>query len=156
MAKKRKLIEWFLHSENETSAMGLTVFIDGAVRMSRCFERGEFQISESDKRALKHFVLKEQGFLSIDNERLGQEIEREAEKRRREAETSGLEFMAAPQMDAGMSVFRSDVGSAPHEVNHYDLVGDAQKYPGAESLQRLRRIELRLLELAETLTAKPD
>ena len=146
------MIEWASETRDQNTTAEIAVSDDGLVRLSERFGAGEHRLSAEDVRALRHFIYDEQGFLDIDNESVRQEIEREAENRRRDTEMSGLEFMAAPLMDAGTSVFRGNVDFAPHEVSHYDLVGDAQKYPGAEALQRLRRIELRLLALAETLT----
>jgi hypothetical protein len=46
-------------------------------------------------------------------------------------------------------VLRTSEAGAAHEVRCYDLLGTAQGHPEIAALQRLRAIELRLLEIAQ-------
>lgn len=144
------LIEWSKSGPQRDQMAALTVFDDGRVRLGTSFGGGEFRLSPEALQALRRFIFDEQQFQTIDEETMKREIKAAAAKRTRESKGTAAEFVAAPQMDAGTTTIRAQVGGTRHEITCFDLVGDAYNYPEVQPLQRLRRIELRLLELAET------
>lgn len=151
------LIAWWKgdpESKAEADVADVTVLQDGRVRLSERFGGGEGQLSEEDLNALRRFVFDEQRFLEIDEDALRRDVQAAAAARRQQFEGTGAEAVTAPQMDAGTTVLRADQAGASHEIRYFDLVGDAQSYPDVMPLQRIRLIELRMLELAERLSAR--
>jgi hypothetical protein len=151
---KDVLIEWTTGDPEVEGRADVTVLDDGRVRLSPRLGGGEHRLSPEDLQALRHFVLDQQQFQKIEADALRQEVAAAADQRRRDVDSPGAAFVTVPQMDAGTTVIRANVAGSPHEVAYFDLAGDAQSYPRVERLQRLRRIELRMIELAETLSAE--
>jgi hypothetical protein len=147
------MIEWTKVETSSEGAADVTVLEDGRVHLSPRLGGGEHRLSREDLRALRRFVFDDQRFQEIEADALRRDVQAAAD-RRRERDTPTAAFVPGPQMDAGTTVVRANVAGVPHEVSYVDLVGDAQTYPEVEALQRLRRIELEMLRLAEALSAR--
>ena len=146
------LIEWRKKGPERDEIAAVTISQDGRVRLSANFGGGEYRLSPDALQALLDFVFVVQQIQTIDDQAINREVQAAAAKRQRESKGTAAEFVATPQMGAGTTIIRAQVGGTLHEITHFDLVGDAYNYPEVEPLQRLRRIELRLLELATTLS----
>ena len=58
--------------------------------------------------------------------------------------------LGVPQRDAATTVLRgTSADGTEYEVRAYDVMGKAMRHPAISSLQRLRAIERRMLELAD-------
>ncbi len=147
------LIEWTKGPRERREIADVTIFEDGRVRLAPRLGGGEHRLSPKVLMEVRRFVIDEQQFHKIDEDALKRDVQAAIEQYRSH-DGPAATFVAGPQMDSGTTHFRSIVAGSPHEVAYPDLVGDAQIYPGVETLQRLRRIELKILELAEELSAR--
>lgn len=151
------LFEWTMTAKSAEGALpDITLFGDGRLRLGARLggETSWHALSKGEFEDLTHFLFVEQRIMEIEGETLSLAVQAAAEQKQKALEGSGALFTAAPQLDAGTSVFRATQSGRRHEVRYYDLFGDAQLYAEVEELQRLRSIELRLLELVDTLTAR--
>jgi hypothetical protein len=145
--------------EKPNSAMAdLTVFADGRVEVGPRFTNGtvaEYQLSEADLAALRQFVFEEQDIWSIDSAALERDVKAAANSdanlgsRAVPVQPVGPEAIA----DATTTVICVRDSERTHQVSHYNLFGAARHYPQINELQRLRAIEMRLLELAQQVAA---
>lgn len=142
------LIEWRMESHAASGAADITVFADGRVRLSDRLGGGELRLSRSELEAVRSFVFDEQGLLELDSADLDREVRAEVEARRETEDTEHVALAVPLQMDAGTTVVRGRGEDGMHEVRYYNVAGDAAAHPELDKLQRLRRIELRLLEIA--------
>ena len=148
------LIEWTKGDPGPGRSADVTVFADGRVRLSPRLGGGEHRLAPEELQAVRRFVVDEQQLQAIEGAALKREVEVAAAARSRDLASPGAAFVTVPQMDAGTTVIRANVAGLPHEITYFDLVGDAQSYPEVAPLQRLRRIELKMIELAEALAAR--
>jgi hypothetical protein len=156
------VIQWY--SEGGLERLGsdtadLTVFADGRVVVGPRFANGKVtkhQLSEADLAALCRFVFEQQDIWSIDADAIEREVKAVDRSDADVGSRSASAIPLGPQAiaDAAMTSIRvrGDDGRH-HEVRYYNLVGAAQRYPQIDKLQRLRAIEMRLLELAQQVAA---
>lgn len=141
----------------EEESADLTLYEDGRVRVGRRLAGGEpiqARLSEEELASLRRWVLDELCLPEIDGETLAREVRAAAARRKASASSEAAEWLATPQKDAGTTILRLADGGRTHEIRYYDLFGDAREHPEVEALQRLRRFELRMLELAEELARR--
>lgn len=138
-------------TEGSAPPADIVVHDDGRVVLSGRMGGGEHRLVADELASLRRFVLDEQRFRAIDGAAARAAAERAArESAARSGE--GVLFVDRTQRDACTSVLATRAGAGPtHTVRYHDLLGDAQSYPNVEDLQRLRRIERRLLALARRL-----
>lgn len=153
------IIEWKSKGglEKPTSAVAdVSVFADGRVEVGPRFANGRATIqhlSEADLAALRRFVFEEQDIWSIDSDTLERDVQALANTNVGPTDTSVLALGTKAIADATTTVIRVRDGERQHEISHYNLFGAAQRYAQINELQRLRAIELRLLELAQQTAA---
>ncbi|EAR21985.1 hypothetical protein NB231_06341 [Nitrococcus mobilis Nb-231] len=155
------IIQWSSKGglEKPASAMAdLTVFADGRVLAGPRFANGtatEQQLSEADLAALRRFVFEKQDIWSIDSAA----IERDLKALANSSADSGSRAVPVHPLgtetvaDAATTVIRVRDGVRTHQVSQYNLFGAARRYPQIDELQRLRAIEICLLELADQTAA---
>lgn len=145
------LIEWTKTRDESPKSPDIVVFEDGRVELSERLGGGEHRLSAKQLEALRTFIFHEQQLAAIDERSVNREVEAAVTRRR---SRSGLEaeYVGQRQMDSGKTLIRSNAGDRRYRLRYPDLLGDAQAYPEVEDLQRLRRIELRLLELVDSLS----
>ena len=151
------LIQWNSEGglEKPSSAMAdLTVFADGRVEVGPRFAKGtvaEHQLSEAELAALRRFVFEEQDIWSIDSAALERDVNAVANSGADTGSRAGPVQPVGPEAvaDAATTVIRVRDGERTHQVSHYNVFGAARRYPQLNELQRLRAIEMRLLELAQ-------
>jgi hypothetical protein len=151
------LIEW-TKTDSELEAAeaiaDVSVFTDGRVRLGPRFGDGDSlwgQLSDDELEALRRWVFDELRVLDIDDEALSREVKAAAAQRKASTDNVAFEMVTGPQMDANSTLLRAADEGRANEIRFYDLFGNAETYPEVETLQRLRRIELRLLEIADEL-----
>lgn len=137
----------------------LTVFADGRVEVGPRFANGtvtKHQLSETALTALCRFVFEQQDIWSIDSDALERDVkavvgsDADLGSRAASAVPLGTEAIA----DAATTIIRvRDDDHHYHEVRYYNLAGAARRYPQIDKLQRLRAIEMHLLELAQQVAA---
>lgn len=156
------VIQW--HSEGGlkrpvSDTADLTVFADGRVVVGPRFANGKVtmhQLSEADFAALCHFVFEQQDIWSIDADAIERDVKAVDRSDADVGSRSASVVPLGPQAiaDAAMTIIRvRGDDDRDHEVRYYNLVGAAQRYPQIDKLQRLRAIEMRLLELAQQVAA---
>lgn len=145
------LIEWTKTQDTAIEEADVVVYEDGKVVLSERLGGGQYQINTKQRDELRAFVFQEQRLADIDEQALNRERADAAAKKRAQPSSEAM-VLTIPQMDSGTTFIRSSTGGQPYSLRCHDLVGDAQAFPGIEDLQRLRRIELKLLELVDTLT----
>ena len=151
------LIQWNSDGgvEQPSSARAdLTVFADGRVEVGPRFAKGtvaEHQLSEAELAALRRFVFEEQDIWSIDSAALERDVHAVTNLGTGSGSRAGPVQAVGPEAvaDAATTVIRVRDGERTHQVSHYNLFGGARRYPQLNELQRLRAIEVRLLELAQ-------
>lgn len=150
------LIEWNKENgdlaQSECRVPDVTVFADGRLRFGPRLGGGEIawsQLSQEELEELRRFAFEEQDIMSIERTTLSRDVQAAVEKHKLAMDSESIELSAEPQMDAATTVLRATDAGRMHEVRYYDLFGDAQSHPEIEGLQRLRKLELRLLQLAE-------
>lgn len=152
------VIQWNSEGGLASTMADLTVFADGRVEVGPRFANGtvsEYQLSEADLAALRRFVFEEQDIWSIDSAALERDVKAVANSgahvgsRAVPVQPLGTEAVA----DAATTVIRVRDGERTHQVSHYNLFDAARRYPQMNELQRLRAIEMRLLELAQQVAA---
>jgi hypothetical protein len=160
MPDERVLLEWtMLGSETEAASYGadVAVFADGRVRIGRRMAHGEplmGQLTPNELQILRELIFGELRVLELEGEALTGAVRAAAEARKAAADSEAAELLTVAQMDAGTTLLRVPDGDRFHEIRYHDLLGDSHEYPEVESLQRLRRIELAVLELAEDLAGR--
>ena len=157
MSRDDVLIEWTKTDSVPESTDGMadvTVFADGRVCLGPRLGEGKplwGRLSDGELVELRSLVFDELRVLDIDDEVLTRAVEAAARERRASTENAAFEVVTGPQMDANTTLLRvADEGRAT-EIRFYDLFGNAETYPEVQALQRLRQIELRLLEIADKL-----
>lgn len=145
------LIAWSQTEAAPDDGAEIAVHSDGRVELSPRLGGGEHRLDPDDLEELKRFVFDEAGFLSIQQAALDREVSERAAAARAERTTEAAAYVTEPDRDAGVTRLWCDAPGGRHLLAHRDLAGDAGRYPEADVLQRLRRIELRLLDLAERL-----
>ena len=157
------LLEWTKEAGDLEAPLGGTpdfsLFADGRVRLGPRLGGGEVswhRLSPSQLEELRRFVFDEQALLDIDREALAAAVRAAAAQQQEAVDSSVAILVTAPQCGADTTVIRAAGPGGLHELRYFGLFGDAQRYPEVEALQRLRRIELRLLGVYEELTAKPS
>lgn len=144
------MIEWTKTQEATRSSADITVFEDGRIALSARLGGGRYRLSKKELEALRRFLFKEQRLLEIDDRTLGEEVT--AAARRLQARTTAdARVHTAPQMDAGTTYISACTGGQSMRLSYHDLTGDSLNYPDCGQLQRLGRVEARLLELARSL-----
>ena len=147
------LIEWRSGGPGPAEEVEVSVDTDGRVRLSERLGGGTHQLSPEALSELRRFLEEEADFQSIAQEVVDTRVEGAAETRR-SADTDEAMFFAGTQADAATTTLRSDIGGSRHEVHRQDLLGDADRYGEVEELERLRRIQLRLVDLAQGLAER--
>lgn len=149
------LIEWTKTDSGATEGVAdVTVFTDGRVRLGRRLADGEplwDQLPDEELQELRRLVFDELRLLEIDGEALSRLVAAAAAERKSKTANLAFEIVTSPQMDAQDTLLKVADKERATEIRLYDLFGKAESYPEVESLQRLRRIELRLIEIAEAL-----
>ena len=143
------MIAWTMVAGEPEATPDVAVHADGRVRLAPRFGGGELRLSAAETEALRRFVFDEQRVLEIEAQGLERAVEGAAGARRRAAATAAAELVTGATRDAGTTVIRASDGGRTREIRQHDLAGDAAAYPEVDPLQRLRAVELRLLELAE-------
>lgn len=152
------LIEWTkVTGEAATPAGGadITVFTDGRIRYGPRLGGGHIdwsRLSPAELEDLRQFVFQEQRLMDINNEALADTIAAARSGPAAGTDPGGAAATFAPQMDAGVTVIHADIGERSNRIRFYDVFGNAMRHPEVEALQRLRAIELRLLEIARSHT----
>ena len=147
------LIEWALGERGSPDAAEVRIQADGWVTLSARLGGGKYRLPSDDLEALRQFIEVEQRFGAVQQNELEAGVEAAAARQKRVA-PPGAEFHAGAQADAKTTTLRVSVRGRTQEITYHDLLGDAERYPDVEELQRLRAIELRLLRLAEELRQK--
>ncbi len=147
------LIEWskLQSSAIESTSAEIIVFDDGRVSLSERLGGGEHQLTTEQLDELRTYIFEEQQLTKINEQDINREVEVAIATKTSEASPKAT-FVSQSQVHSGTTLIRSNLGGNEHIVRHGDLVGNAQAFPDIENLQRLRLIELKLLELAKTLT----
>jgi hypothetical protein len=101
-------------------------------------------LSPEDLRDLISFVVDEQDFFAIDADEIAAQIEQIGAQ-------DGRRLLVADAPTTHVSVMLKD---HTHTVSLYAVGFSAMLFPEIDALQRLRRIELRLLETTEALRAE--
>jgi hypothetical protein len=143
------LIEWTKTQDTAIDEADIVVYEDGEVVLSERLGGGRYRLDAKQRDELRAFVFQEQRLADIDEQALNRE---RADAVAKAPSSSEAVVLRKPQMDSGTTFIRSNTGGQPYSLRYHDLVGDVQAFPGIEDLQRLRRIELKLLELVDTLT----
>ena len=146
--REQPLIAWSMATEGHDAGPEIALYPDGQVLLALRFGGGERRLSVPELEAFRRFVFDEQRLLEIDPSGLEQAVQKAAVEHQQDAAGPAVEMVAGMTMDAGTTVIRANLDGRQREISYYDLAGDAAAYPGVESLQRLRAVELRLLELA--------
>lgn len=91
---------------------------------------------------------------SIDTAGIERAIDEELAASSTGASGSLIVLGAETAADASITVIRLDDGTRRRELRFYNLAGAAARHPRIEPLQRLRAVEVHLLELAQRLGAR--
>ncbi len=156
------LVEWTnTGSEPEDGrgeAADVTVFTDGRVCLGPRLagESTWRQLSPQETAELRRVVFDELRIPDIKEENVSRAVDSAAAKRKEETDTQVAELVTGAVKDAGTTVIRVADSGSTHEVRYYDLYGSAREYPDVEDLQRLRRLELRMLEIAGVQEKHPN
>lgn len=157
MIESNALIQWAVTGGGPEAADeqgDVAVFADGRVRIGPRLAGGEpvwRRLSPSELETLCELVFRELRVLEIDGEEMAREVRSSALERKAAEDSKSVELFTSHQMDAGTTLLRATDEGRTREIRHHDLFGDAHAYPEVEALQRLRRIEMRMIELAEDL-----
>lgn len=157
MSRDDMLIEWTKTDSELETAEGIadvSVFTDGRVCLGPRLGEGEplwGKLSDGELEELRRLVFDELRVLDIDDGAVSREVEEAATERRASMDNAAFEMVTGPQMDANTTLLRAADEGRETEIRFYDLFGNAETYPEVEDLQRLRRIELRLLEIADEM-----
>ena len=148
------LIEWSMRTNaparSDRAVADVAIFDDGRVRFGPRLADGQVrwqQLSQEVLVDLRRIIFDEQRILEIETAALKTAVRGAAARQREATASSEVVATAVPTMDAGTTVLRASVADGVHEIRYYDLAGDTQRYAEVDALQRLRRIELRILKL---------
>lgn len=156
---EQPLIEWTssMSGDPANNAADVTVFPSGLLRLGPRFSGGqvtEHRLSADDLDAVGRYASNTQGLGDINPHELQRQIV-EAVDRERSTDDPQTKVVSVPQRDAATTILRATAPDGrSSEIRVYDLMGKATRYPQISSLQRLRAIEERMLQLAEAHSGK--
>jgi hypothetical protein len=122
----------------------ITVYADGRLRLGQRFGQGKVtwhQLSSADLATLRQFIFEDQALMNIDPQQLQQEVLM--------ADSTQSSRTSLPAMDAGTTLMRAADGEKSITIRFHDVYGHAKAYPNINGIQRLRKVELYLLNLAQ-------
>ena len=143
------MIAWSMAGPDASAGPEIAVYPDGRLVLAPRFGGGERRLSKTEIEALEHFVFDDQGLLEIDPEAVDDAVRTAEARRRQQVAGLAVEMVAGATMDASTTMIRASDGERSREITYHDLAADAAAYPEVDALQRLRAVELRLLELAD-------
>jgi hypothetical protein len=142
-------------SIDRSNIADLTIYADGKTMLGPRFSQGthrETQVDPGQIQDLLRFAIDENSFFNIDDRAINTEIETIQQQRQAVAEAGAIAVpLGPPYIDVGNSVILIAADGQQHEVSIHGLAFAAQDFPEVETLQQLRAIELKLLNMAEAL-----
>lgn len=144
------LVDWRLtQSGNDTPPADITLFKDRRLGLGSRFGDKVFQLDDQKFNAVRDYIFAQQNLPGIEQRALLDAVATARADVRRATENSAAVAFTAPQLDAGTTIIRADINGEIRQISYHDLVGDARAFPQIDALQRLRRIEEKLLELLD-------
>jgi len=149
------LVEW--QSDRDASfkpGADITVYEDGAVRLSARFGGGRFRLEDDRMNELRRLI-DDQHLAEIESEALQQEVTERADEQSKSDDTNAV-FVNVTQSDSATTRLRIGDAENTHEIVYQDLVGDTLRFPEIAKLQSIRQLEIKLLEIASEYGTKTD
>jgi hypothetical protein len=130
----------------------VTIYTDGRLRLGERFGQGKVtwhQLAPADLATLRRFVFEEQALMNIDPQQLQKEVLMADSSRLLAASSDPSTSVTMPMMDAGTTLMHAFDAGQSITIKFHDVYGHAKAYPNIQGIQRLRQVELYLLNLVQ-------